>query len=39
LSKKNGQLWLLPENDAYEPIDGTGAQVLGKVVAVVRQYS
>ena len=28
-----------PENDAYQPIDGTGAQVLGKVTAVVRQYS
>lgn len=39
LSRKNGQIWLLPENDAYEPIDGTHAQVLGKVTAVVRQYS
>lgn len=39
LSRKNGQIWLLPENDAYQPIDGTGAQVLGKVTAVVRQYS
>lgn len=26
------------ENDAYSPIDGTYAQILGKVVAVVRQY-
>jgi len=39
LSRKNGQIWLLPENDAYQPIDGTEAQVLGKVTAVVRQYS
>lgn len=39
LSCKNGRVWLLPENDAYQPIDGTGAQVLGKVTAVVRQYS
>ena len=39
LSKKNGQIWLLPENDAYQPIDGTNAQVLGKVIAVVRQYN
>ena len=38
LSRKNGEIWLLPENDAYQPIDGTGAQVLGKVTAVVRQY-
>ena len=38
LSRKNGKIWLLPENDAYQPIDGTGAQVLGKVTAVVRKY-
>jgi len=38
LSRKNGQIWLLPENDAYSPIDGTYAQVLGKVAAVVRRY-
>ena len=39
LSRKNGEIWLLPENDAYQPIDGTHASVLGKVTAVVRQYS
>ena len=39
LSRKNGQIWLLPENDAYLPIDGNRAEVLGKVTAVVRQYS
>jgi len=38
LSKRNGQIWLLPENDDYQPIDGTYAQILGKVAAVVRQY-
>lgn len=38
LSRRNGEIWLLPENDAYEPIDGTNAQVLGRVTAVVRQY-
>ena len=37
-SRKNGHVWLLPENEAYSPIDGTYAQILGKVVAVVRQY-
>ena len=37
-SRRNGHIWLLPENDAYSPIDGTYAQILGKVVAVVRQY-
>ena len=39
LSRRNGEVWLLPENDDYQPIDGTGAQVLGRVTAVVRQYS
>lgn len=39
LSRKNGEIWLLPENDAYQPIDGTHASVLGKVTAVVRQYN
>ena len=37
-SRKNGHIGLLPENEAYSPIDGTYAQILGKVVAVVRQY-
>ena len=36
--REKGQIWLLPENDAYTPIDGTHAQILGKVTAVVRQY-
>ena len=39
LYRQNGAIWLLPENEAYDPIDGSEAQVLGKVVAVVRQYS
>jgi len=38
LKRKNGQVWLMPENDDYVPIDGTGARILGKVVAVVRRY-
>ena len=37
-SRRNGHIWLLPENDAYSPIDGTYAQILGKVAAVVRRY-
>lgn len=36
--KQNGHVWLLPENEAYEPIDGTYAEILGKVAAVVRRY-
>ena len=38
LRRKNGQVWLMPENDAYEPIDGTEAQIIGLVKAVVREY-
>ena len=38
VSRRNGQTWLLPENEAYSPIDGTYAQILGKVAAVVRRY-
>ena len=37
-SRQNGHVWLLPENEAYSPIDGTYAQILGKVAAVVRRY-
>ena len=37
-SRQNGHVWLLPENDAYSPIDGTYAEILGKVAAVVRRY-
>lgn len=37
-SLQNGHLWLLPQNDAYSPIDGIEATILGKVVAVVRRY-
>jgi repressor LexA len=39
LQRRNGQVWLLPENEAYSPIDGTGAQLMGRVSAVVRRYS
>lgn len=38
LRKQNGEIWLLPANPDYQPIDGKEAEVLGKVVAVVRQY-
>ena len=37
-SRKNGHIWLLPENEAYSPIDGTYAEILGRVSAVVRRY-
>ncbi len=38
LQRKDGHTWLMPENPDYEPIDGDRAQILGKVVAVVRKY-
>ena len=38
LSRKNGEVWLLPENPDYSPIDGSNAQILGVVKAVVREY-
>ena len=38
LSKKNGEVWLLPENPDYDPIDGTRAQIIGKVVGLIRRY-
>ena len=38
LRRRDGKVWLMPANDDYEPIDGTHAQIVGKVVAVVRRY-
>ena len=38
LSRRNGQVWLLPENDAYDPIDGSEAELIGLVKAVLREY-
>lgn len=35
--RKGGKVWLLPHNDAFEPIDGTNATILGKVTAVLRR--
>lgn len=38
LRRRNGEIWLMPENDAYAPIDGTYAQIVGVVKALVREY-
>ena len=35
--RKGGNVWLLPHNAAYDPIDGTHATILGKVTAVLRR--
>lgn len=31
-------IWLMPENEAFSPIDGRFAQILGKVKALFRSY-
>jgi repressor LexA len=35
--RKDGHIWLMPQNSAYEPIPGDEASVLGRVVAVLRK--
>jgi repressor LexA len=37
LKRKDGHVWLMPQNVAYEPIPGDEAAVLGRVVAVLRR--
>lgn len=37
LSRRDGHVWLLPANPAFEPIPGDEARVLGKVVTVLRR--
>ena len=34
--KRDGHIWLLPRNSDFEPILGDEAEILGKVVAVLR---
>ena len=38
--ESDGHIWLHPENSnpEYQPIDGEGCSILGRVVAVVRRY-
>ncbi len=38
LRRRGGEIWLMPENDAYEPIDGSEAEIIGLVKAVIREY-
>ena len=38
LQRRNGEVWLMPENDAFSPIDGAEAELIGLVKAVIRQY-
>ncbi|WP_406692178.1 transcriptional repressor LexA [Saccharopolyspora sp. ID03-671] len=37
LKRTDDHVWLMPHNSAYEPILGDDAQILGKVVAVLRR--
>ena len=35
--RTGGQVWLMPHNPAFDPIDGNAAAILGKVVTVLRR--
>ena len=37
LKRRDGHVWLMPHNPAYEPILGDEASILGRVVAVLRR--
>ena len=37
-SRRGSEVWLLPENENYSPIDGRQAQIMGRVTAVIRRY-
>ncbi len=38
LHRANGEIWLMPENPAFSPIDGSEAEIIGIVKAVFREY-
>ena len=38
LRRRDGQVWLMPENENYSPIDGSEAEIIGIVKAVIREY-
>ena len=38
LRRRSGQVWLQPENPHFAPIDGSEAQLVGLVKAVIREY-
>ena len=38
LKKAGREIWLMPENPSYQPIDGREAQILGRVKALYREY-
>ena len=38
LRRRNGEIWLMPENENYDPIDGSEAELIGLVRGVIREY-
>jgi repressor LexA len=38
LRRDNGQVFLIPENPAYQPIEAPSAKILGRVIGVMRKY-
>ncbi len=38
LHREKGRVWLMPENPAFSPIDGSEAEIIGLVKAVFREY-
>ena len=38
LRRRDGEVWLLPENLAFSPIDGSEAEIIGIVKALCREY-
>ena len=38
LSRKGSEVWLMPENPDFEPINGKNAEILGIVKGVLRRY-
>lgn len=37
LRRKDGEVWLMPENEAYTPIDGRECTILGVVIGLCRE--
>lgn len=38
LRRESGQVFLIPENPAFQPIEAPGAKILGRVIGVLRKY-
>ena len=37
LKRRDGHVWLMPENPNYSPINGDEAQLIGRVKAIYRE--